>query len=503
MCVAFALTVAKEWEEQRERGQALHVSPAFIYGNRSAGDYEGEGMEPREALENLRASGVCPRDMYPVLGYYETCRQGITQTMRDAAKPYVIKSYARVTTVDELKTALMQSGPVVIGIPIYDSFHQTRGDGLVPAVSGELTGYHMIAVIGWRADGRWIVQNSWGETWGDKGRCYMPMDYLPLSPNEPQERRIEAWTLVDYVVPPEKKVYLGVDYSNPPPAAVLTRMRAANITFVCRYLPNGGRRPDLTPAELSQLRDAGLGVVSIWETNPTYPGFFTAERGAFDGARARTAARSLGQPDTAPIYATVDYDMADAEWGSVEAYLQAFAVAIAPYPMGVYGNYRVIDHAQQRTKYLWQTYAWSAGKLHQAARLYQYKNGDTSFGAEVDLDKAFGDEPGIWTGKITEVETVPTLRLNDKGPTVMILQILLGLAGQQLTPDGQFGSGTLTAVKAFQASSGLDADGIVGPKTWGALSQLRPPAFGALTRQLAAANEKLARINAISGEADA
>jgi peptidoglycan L-alanyl-D-glutamate endopeptidase CwlK len=65
----------------------------------------------------------------------------------------------------------------------------------------------------------------------------------------------------------------------------------------------------------------------------------------------------------------------------------------------------------------------------------------------------------------------PTLKLNSRGDAVRALQE--ALAGAGLLPasgaDGVFGSGTLAAVKKFQQSKGLTADGIVGQATWEAL----------------------------------
>ncbi|KVD05119.1 peptidoglycan-binding protein [Burkholderia ubonensis] len=63
-----------------------------------------------------------------------------------------------------------------------------------------------------------------------------------------------------------------------------------------------------------------------------------------------------------------------------------------------------------------------------------------------------------------------TLRLGDRGADVGYLQRQLVAAGARLDTDAIYGSATRTAVMAFQASHGLVADGIAGPKTWSTLA---------------------------------
>ncbi|MDV3100736.1 N-acetylmuramidase domain-containing protein [Burkholderia cenocepacia] len=63
-----------------------------------------------------------------------------------------------------------------------------------------------------------------------------------------------------------------------------------------------------------------------------------------------------------------------------------------------------------------------------------------------------------------------TLRLGDRGADVSYLQRQLIAAGARLDTDAIYGSATRDAVMAFQATHGLVADGIVGPKTWSTLS---------------------------------
>jgi uncharacterized protein (TIGR02594 family) len=66
------------------------------------------------------------------------------------------------------------------------------------------------------------------------------------------------------------------------------------------------------------------------------------------------------------------------------------------------------------------------------------------------------------------------LELGAKGDAVRRLQILLNdnlRPGLQLRVDGHFGAKTETAVMKFQELRKLEADGVVGPQTWGALGQ--------------------------------
>lgn len=70
------------------------------------------------------------------------------------------------------------------------------------------------------------------------------------------------------------------------------------------------------------------------------------------------------------------------------------------------------------------------------------------------------------------------LRIGARGADVMQLQHDLTAAGFPVPIDGDFGPKTKAAVEAFQRSKGLQADGIVGPKTNEALAGAGTKATG-------------------------
>ncbi|MBA3468387.1 MAG: peptidoglycan-binding protein [Herpetosiphonaceae bacterium] len=79
----------------------------------------------------------------------------------------------------------------------------------------------------------------------------------------------------------------------------------------------------------------------------------------------------------------------------------------------------------------------------------------------IALIAGFG--PGLGTAA---ARTWAIVDSGDTGPNVYAVQSKLKHRGYSLTVDGNFGPGTASAVKSFQSANGLSANGVVGPNTW-------------------------------------
>lgn len=102
----------------------------------------------------------------------------------------------------------------------------------------------------------------------------------------------------------------------------------------------------------------------------------------------------------------------------------------------------------------------------------QLGTGYTMDGFRQDVRNAMRGEITITTTEVEEDMAFPTLKTGSGGDEVKALQKMLEASGYNCGKagiDGDFGNGTLSAVKAFQKAEGLDDDGIVGAKTWAAL----------------------------------
>ena len=199
-------------------------------------------------------------------------------------------------------------------------------------------------------------------------------------------------------------VTTGLDYAwgHPSPAQI----KGAGHQFVCRYLSWDASK-NLTSAEASALRSAGLGVVSNWEYyaddakgrdrhgNLVDPHTV----GAASAREALRLHRACGGPSSAPIYFSVDWDTTEEDRsGCITDYLAGVASVIPVSRIGVYGGYYTVRYAldHRQASWGWQSYAWSGDQWDSRAVIRQVRNGIRVAGHDCDLNEAHADNFGQW-----------------------------------------------------------------------------------------------------------
>jgi len=76
--------------------------------------------------------------------------------------------------IDQIQSDIMNNGPVVAGYQVDQSFMTYKGGVFVQPQNMNVVGGHAVVIVGWGYDnnlgrGYWIVRNSWGEQWGERG----------------------------------------------------------------------------------------------------------------------------------------------------------------------------------------------------------------------------------------------------------------------------------------------------------------------------------------------
>jgi len=95
--------------------------------------------------------------------------------------------YCVANGVEGIKREILKNGPVIGYIPVYRDFLVYK-NGIYRALEGtsKFQGGHAVKIVGWgqneAKEDYWIVENSWGETWGLKGFAHVaigqPQMYL-------------------------------------------------------------------------------------------------------------------------------------------------------------------------------------------------------------------------------------------------------------------------------------------------------------------------------------
>ncbi len=188
----------------------------------------------------------------------------------------------------------------------------------------------------------------------------------------------------------------GVDYSFGRPS--VAELKLLGKTFVVRYVDYEGTSKGLTSSELAELRANDMSVAMVYQKSTTTQALAGRVAGAADAEYAAGQLAALGFPPETAIYFPVDFDAQPADQPKIDEYLRGAAEAIGVERVGVYGSFYVLDRCLKNgtVRWAWQTYAWSDGKLHPEAHLYQYLNNVTLAGAAVDLNEGRAENFGQW-----------------------------------------------------------------------------------------------------------
>ena len=74
-------------------------------------------------------------------------------------------------TADNMMEEVYKNGPYVTNFQVYRDF-KSYSSGVYQQITGELLGGHAVMLIGYGTEDSvpyWIVQNSWGDDWGEGG----------------------------------------------------------------------------------------------------------------------------------------------------------------------------------------------------------------------------------------------------------------------------------------------------------------------------------------------
>lgn len=179
-CTANAVAGHLDFNRAKQGEALITPSRLFIYYNERSDQgtvNEDAGATIRESVKTIVKKGACPESEWPYDISMFT-KQPSSKAYQDAVKYEALKYLRLNQDQDHMKQCLAEGYPFICGISVYESFMQSEGGNIpMPQKGEQLMGGHAVMIVGYTED-HWIMRNSWGESWGDKGYCYLPAQYL-------------------------------------------------------------------------------------------------------------------------------------------------------------------------------------------------------------------------------------------------------------------------------------------------------------------------------------
>jgi len=182
-CWAFATVGALECAIKLKDGVAADLSEQWLISGNAEGwgcgggwfahDYHLRGAAAHDPYGD---NGAVPESAFPYVAADVTCNGPYPHSYWLDNWAY-IGSGAGVPTVDQIKSAIVNYGPVSVGVYVNSAF-QAYGGGVFN-VNDDKTINHAVVLVGWDdsqgTSGVWLLRNSWSTGWGEGG--YMRIEY--------------------------------------------------------------------------------------------------------------------------------------------------------------------------------------------------------------------------------------------------------------------------------------------------------------------------------------
>lgn len=177
-CVAHATSSILEYYANNN----VDLSTDFLYGSEQILFNEhNEGMCIRNACEIVLKYGDVLED--DCKGNHEVplCGENAAacynnQTVMDRAKLFGVSSYYYCKSIEDIKYAIYNYGPVLAGVYWRNNYKFKKDGKTIVFDNKEDGGYHAIMIYGWDEIG-FLCQNSYGNTFGRHGRFTLPYSY--------------------------------------------------------------------------------------------------------------------------------------------------------------------------------------------------------------------------------------------------------------------------------------------------------------------------------------
>jgi C1A family cysteine protease len=185
-CTANAIAGAIQFDQLKQKVVTpFNPSRLFIYYNERVMENtvaSDSGAMIRDGIKSVAQQGVPPESMW---SYDES--MFATAPSADAvaaAQTHLVTAYHSVAQdLIDMKTCLAAGFPFVFGFSVYADFESdqvaTTGILGLPGHNESQLGGHAVLCVGYNDETqRFIVRNSWGNSWGQQGYFEMPYDYL-------------------------------------------------------------------------------------------------------------------------------------------------------------------------------------------------------------------------------------------------------------------------------------------------------------------------------------